>query len=397
MTPALLRRAGLLTAGLLLAATPRPAQARVKLLTLPVRSAVEIHLEQPGSTLVEEERLVPLVKGKNQVDFSWANTRIDPATIVFRVLAESGGVQARVISVSYPPNEQALVWSVYAPSAGAARVRISYLLGGLGRSYSYRAVTSADESTLTLRRYLRLSNQANEGFEQATLRMEDGRKVDTPVQLNQTRKVLVDRYPEVPVRKTYTADLGAYGYLDAAEKKLRVPMHYVLQNSPKYRLGKAPLPAGKVRIFQTDSRGTEAFLGEDWGGFTPIGDEMRLYLGVAQDVVVRRHIESRKNHTVQGSLRHVEVVIRYEVENFKAASVRLDVVESIAKLRTELGLRAGLQPEISFDKRSTFKGPFVDEASGLTEIRMHKDLRGRRGDKAPKHVERLHLTFRNEW
>ena len=37
-----------------------------------------------------------------------------------------------------------------------------------------------------------------------------------------------------------------------------------------------------------------AFLGEDWGKFTPIDDEMKLYLGVAQDVVVKRTIEKNE-------------------------------------------------------------------------------------------------------
>ena len=66
---------------------PMPdAFGRVKLITLPVRERVEIQLDNPGATLVEEERIVPLVKGENQVDFSWANTQIDPNTIVFRVV-----------------------------------------------------------------------------------------------------------------------------------------------------------------------------------------------------------------------------------------------------------------------------------------------------------------------
>ena len=63
---------------------PSLAQARIKLITLPVRQRVEIQLDNPNATLVEEERIVPLVKGVNQVDFSWANTQIDPNTIVFR-------------------------------------------------------------------------------------------------------------------------------------------------------------------------------------------------------------------------------------------------------------------------------------------------------------------------
>ena len=74
---------------------PSLAFARVKLITLPVRERVEIQLDNPGATLVEEERIVPLVKGDNQVDFSWANTQIDPNTIVFRVVGPAAGAAAR--------------------------------------------------------------------------------------------------------------------------------------------------------------------------------------------------------------------------------------------------------------------------------------------------------------
>jgi len=65
---------------------PLEAWARIKLITLPVRERVEIQLDHTYATLVEEERYVPLLAGENQVDFSWANTSIDPDSIVFRVL-----------------------------------------------------------------------------------------------------------------------------------------------------------------------------------------------------------------------------------------------------------------------------------------------------------------------
>ena len=75
-------------------AAPPEALARIKLITLPVRERVEIQLDNPNATLVEEERIVPLVKGVNQVDFSWANTQIDPNTIVFRVIRRRPSGQA---------------------------------------------------------------------------------------------------------------------------------------------------------------------------------------------------------------------------------------------------------------------------------------------------------------
>src|SRR2546423_8043888 len=96
------------------AALAMPAYARIKLITLPVRERVEIQLDHESATLVEEERIVPLVKGENQVDFSWAGTNIDPNTIVFRVIGPAGEnkqLDVKVASVSYPPNEAALVWT----------------------------------------------------------------------------------------------------------------------------------------------------------------------------------------------------------------------------------------------------------------------------------------------
>lgn len=371
-----------------------PAAARVKLLTLPVRSTVEVHLEHASVTLVEEERVVPLLKGRNHVDFSWANTRIDPSTIVFRVLGE---VEARVLSVSYPPGEQALVWTVFADAAGPATVRISYLLGGLERGYSYRAEASPDEKTLTLRRYLRLSNQANEGFGQATLHMQDGRRVDTPVDIAETRKILVDRAQGVPIEKTYTVDLASFGYLDPGEKKLRVATHYVLHNDEAHRLGKDVLPPGKVRIFGRDRGGDVAFLGEDWGPSTPVGEKMRLFLGTAQDVVVRRHIERRNRVPVQGNLHHLDVTIRYEIESFKGAPARLDLVERVDALRRELGLDASRSSELEVSDQTSFPGGAQRADEAVPTLRMSEPLPAKAGAQPEKIVRRLVVRFANEW
>src|SRR5271169_972404 len=132
---------------LVLGCIPVVSWARIKLITLPPRERVEIQLDNPSATLVEEERIVPLVKGENQVDFSWANTQIDPNTIVLRVVGPAAGavgaggrpadkpLDVKLLSVSYPPNESMLLWNVGASDSGSARVRISYLLGNLTKSF----------------------------------------------------------------------------------------------------------------------------------------------------------------------------------------------------------------------------------------------------------------------
>ena len=379
------------------------ADARVKLITLPVRERVEIQLDHAFATLVEEERVVPLVAGANQVDFSWANTSIDPGTIVFRVIGFEGevkgasGGEVNVLSVSYPPGESALVWDVHSTHSGPVRVRISYLLGGLSKSYNYRAVAEHDESTLMLSRYIRVQNFANEQYDDTQIQAGLGDKFSKPIGLNETKEVLIEKTDGVPITKTYTVDLSQFGYLDPVQKKLRVPMHYVLTNDAKHKLGGEALPDGKVRIFQKDSSGTTAFTGEDWGQFTPIDDKMKLYLGTAQDVVVKRTIERRERTKAGGNLSHYDVVVKYEIENFKDKPVTLDIAEQINNLRAEAGFNSDRPAEWVIGDQTTFKGKPDAEESSQERVLFHADLPARKGDKAEKVVHLLHLTFRNQF
>ena len=404
-------------------ALPATAMARIKLITLPVRERVEIQLDNPGATLVEEERIVPLVKGVNQVDFSWANTQIDPNTIVFRMIAgtdaeapkatakagaaaeakpatakETKPLDVKVLSVSYPPNEAALVWQVSSSDSGSARVRISYLLGNLTKSFNYRAIATNDEKTLVLSEYMRIQNLANESFGSTGLWAGFGPRFLKPIGINETKEMLVEKFAEVPVKKTYTCDPQAHGWLDRPQNKLLVPMHYVLKNNKANRLGVAPLQYGKVRIFQDDGHGGTAFIGEDWGKFTPLDDEMRLYVGVAQDVVVKRTIDKNENRRIAGNLYDREVVIKFEIENFKDKAVVLDVSENVRAIRNELYGDNGRDVQWELGKDSTFvEGP-DKEKSTFDQLLFHIRLPARGADtKAEKIVHKLHLLIKNEW
>jgi hypothetical protein len=379
-----------------------PALARVKLITLPVRQRVEIQLDHPQATLVEEERIVPLVEGINQVDFSWANTQIDPNTILFRVLpgpvGEGKPLEVNVLSVSYPPNENSLVWQVSSSGSGSARVRISYLLANLTKSFNYRAVATNDESTLVLSQYIRLRNFANEEFGSTGLWAGFGTHFLKAVGINETKQMLMEKYQKVPIKKTYTADLQLFGYLDRPKNKLTIPMHYVLKNSKSHNLGKAPLQFGKVRIFQDDGRGSTAFIGEDWGKFTPLDDEMKLYVGTAQDVVVVRTIEKNEQKRVAGNLFNREVIIKYEIENFKDRAITLDVAESIRAIRNEVSRDTGRDVEWVMGKETTFKGGKDKERSTFDKVVLHTDLPARGADgKAKKIILKLHVIIKNEW
>jgi hypothetical protein len=389
-------------AGLLVAGFVPVAQARIKLITLPPRERVEIQLDNPAATLVEEERIVPLVKGENQVDFSWANTQINADTIVFRVIAPVGDnkLDVKVLSVSYPPNEASLVWSVGSSDSGSARVRISYILGNLNKSFAYRAIASRDETTLTLAQYMRLQNLANEEYANTELWAGFGKEFLKPVGINETKEMLVARFQKVPVKKTYTASVEEFGYIDQPQNKLRVPMHYVIKNDKADNLGAAPLPDGKVRIFieGTDKDKATTFLGEDWGHFTPIDDEMRLYLGVAQDISIKRTIDKNENQRIAGNLFNQSVVMKYEIENFKDQPVTLDIVESLRHIRNEVRGDTGRDVEWELGKDTTFAGGPDKEKSTFDKLVFHVQLPARGADgKAQKFIEKLHVTLKNEW
>jgi len=362
------------------------------------------------------------VRGVNQVDFSWANTQIDPGTIVFRVIpsadaaqgdgplpaggpkpkpdaaAQANPLDVKVLSVSYPPNEAALVWQVSSSGSGTARVRISYLLGNLNKSFNYRAVAANDESTLVLSEYMRLNNLANESFKSTGLWAGFGPRFLRPIGINETKEMLVEKFVKVPIKKTYTCDPQQFGWLDRPQNKLLVPMHYVLKNDKANGLGAAPLQFGKVRIFQEDGRGGTAFLGEDWGKFTPLDDEMRLSIGVAQDVVVRRMIDKNEQKRVAGNLNERHVVVKYEIENFKDKAVTLDVSENVRQIRNEVSRDNGREVQWKLGEETTFEGGPDKEKSTSEQLLFHARLPARGADtKAAKIVHKLHLILKYEW
>jgi len=373
-----------------------PVFAGIRLITLPPRERVEIQLDHTRVTLVEEERRVPLTQGVNEVVFSWANTSIDRNSIQLRPLGGPGNVE--VLSVSYPPGQNALTWQVASEKAGPALVRISYLIGRLDKTFAYRAEVSHDEKTLTLRQYILLHNAANEEFGTAGMWPGFGERIERPIGVNETRKILTARYTDVPVRKTYTADLSRHGYLEAAKKQLRIPMHYVLQNDLSHGLGSSPLRFGKARIFQQDGHGGAAFLGEDWAAFTPLDDELKLFLGVSRDIVVKRTIDKREEIRRTGDLRDYDVVIKYEIENFKDSVADLDIVESMSALRREILGDTGRDVEWKMLGKASLNGMLDSERTTADEVVAQVTLSPRGADQqATKQTFTLRIRIKNEW
>ncbi|HXG82358.1 MAG TPA: DUF4139 domain-containing protein, partial [Sphingomicrobium sp.] len=84
------------------------------------------------------------------------------------------------------------------------------------------------------------------------------------------------------------------------------------------------LPAGTVRVYQRDVRGTPQFVGEHQIGHTPMGSSLSLATGEAFDVKVRPVVEERTRINTSPRWR---TKMRYTLTNAGPAPVTVDLVQ----------------------------------------------------------------------
>src|SRR5688572_18423494 len=78
------------------------AHARINVVTLPNRDTVQLTIyNSVDLTLVKETRHLTFRRWLNKLEFSWANTLIDPTSVEFRALTHADEVD--VLDVSFPP------------------------------------------------------------------------------------------------------------------------------------------------------------------------------------------------------------------------------------------------------------------------------------------------------
>lgn len=307
---------------LLAALTALPASARIKLTALPDRAAAIIRLDNPMFTLVEEERVLTLQKGVNQVDFSWKGVSINDDSIRLTPLDVKNPLV--LLNVSYPPNEAALVWQVSAPQACNARVRISYLLMNIDRLVTYKGVVDQDESKLDLQSYLVLRNFSGEDFAMSKILLDYGETFEKSVRDNETKQLLFFQKTGLPIQKTFKWDARSKPWdPELVSDNVGIPLYYTLYNSKEKGLGENTLWNGKTRVFQKDGHGSTLFLGEDNIALVPVNDKMELYIGDSRDIVVKqkktidRMINVHRNNDQNVVLYDNEEQIETTVENFK--------------------------------------------------------------------------------
>jgi hypothetical protein len=311
------------------------AQARIKLVALPERADTVIRLDNPRATLIEEERVLTLQQGLNKVDFSWKGVSIDPDSIRLKPLDHPDKV--KLLNVSYPPNEAALVWEIACDSDYAETVRISYLLSNIDRLITYKAIADKEETAVDLTRFLILRNFSGEDFGKALVKLDYGEAFEQGIDHEETKQLLFLKKPKVPITKVWTFDAARLPWdpEKLENKNVGIPVSYRIVNEDKSSLGQFALWGGKARLFQDDGHESTIFLGEDVTGMVPVGEKMELYIGDSRDIVVtqrkmRDHrINLRKNNGGHVVLYDTDEIITAKIENFKDSPAVLTMIQHI--------------------------------------------------------------------
>jgi hypothetical protein len=159
----------------LIAATASQSPAAVDLVTLPTREGTQLTIyNSEDITMVREHRLLTVKPGINRIQFSWANTLIDPTSIEFRILDQQDKVD--LVDTTFPSGRNdALQWNIKSGLAGKIPVEIRYFTSGITWAADYVGLANEDETQLRVMGYVRVTNHSGELYDNAQTRLVVGK------------------------------------------------------------------------------------------------------------------------------------------------------------------------------------------------------------------------------
>ena len=329
---------------LFLAASARAEN--IDLSTVPERDTVQLTIyNSEDITLVRETRKVTFKKGLNPLQFSWANTLIDPSSVELKFLTQADKLV--VLDTTFPhAKPQMLYWNVQSEIDGEATIQITYLTSGITWTADYIAIADAEEKNVKLEGFVRVHNNSGEEYEDAQVRLVVG-TINLVEKIAHLAQIPIDAVKDMPAvdyqngRRTATLELFSRGVANAAQGKPASPKEiikeglseyfiftiegtetvpngwskrlrsieaaaapikiqyryrpneygdqlvrmYLLTNDEKSQLGTSPLPDGIVRVFRDNGREGLSYLTQQQIKYIPIGDKIELNLGVDPEVI----------------------------------------------------------------------------------------------------------------
>jgi hypothetical protein len=330
--------------------TAAPVFARnVDLSTVPKRDSVQLTIyNSEDLTLVRETRTVTFKKGINPLQFSWANTLIDPTSVELKFLTSADKLD--VLDTTYPHDKpQMLYWNVQSEVDGEATIQITYFTSGITWSADYLLIADKDEKQLSFDGFVRVFNNSGEEYEDAQVRLVVGtiNLVEKIAQLahvpvtdlgvlngdwskgmkevefagavnrfdlglpagggqlaNREKQIIKEGLSEYfiyTIEGTETIQSGwskRMRSLDAAAVPFKIQYRYrpqeygeqlvrmyLLTNNKDSKLGTSPLPDGVVHVFRDNGRDGLSYLTQQSVKYIPIGDKIELNLGPDPEVI----------------------------------------------------------------------------------------------------------------
>lgn len=146
----------------------------IDLSTVPPRETVQLTIYNGEDlTLVRDTRTVSVRKGLNPLQFSWANTLIDPTSVELRFLSQVDKVT--LLDTTFPHDKpQMLYWQVQSEYNGSVQIEISYFTSGIAWQADYTAIANAEETAMQLESFVRVTNNSGEDYENAQVRLVVG-------------------------------------------------------------------------------------------------------------------------------------------------------------------------------------------------------------------------------
>ena len=143
--------------------------------TVPARQSVQLTIyNSEDLTLVRETRKVSFKPGVNPLQFSWANTLIDPTSVQLRFLTHPDKLE--LLDTTFPHDKpQMLYWNVQSELDGEATVEITYFTSGISWSADYLCIANPAETEMGFEGFVRVSNNSGEEYEDAQVRLIVGR------------------------------------------------------------------------------------------------------------------------------------------------------------------------------------------------------------------------------
>ena len=388
---------------LLIVATAAPVLAKnVDLVTLPKRNSVQLTIyNSEDITLAKETRSITLKKGLNRLQFSWANTLIDPTSVEFRPLTHADKID--VEDTVFPGQKpQHLFWHIRSEIEGQVEVEVSYFTSGITWQMDYVAITDPAEARMQFRGYVRVSNNSGEEYDDAEIRLIVGKinLVEKIAELARRRGVPVPQPSSgISKRLARSATLEAFANAERSEKEegARQPKaivkeglseyfmfsvegtetirqgwskrmqavkaddvrfdivyrmrafqygprpvrFFIWHNDDEHKLSDSPLPNGQVRIFRENGREGLSYLGEQQIRYVPIKAEIEVNLG-PDDLVL---YERRKTKTSRFNFsfnRHKQV------DGWDERQQWIDTIRNYRTKPIRFELRLQIQGDVEF-------------------------------------------------